>query len=528
MIPLYSKRHTQAHGTMQYRLFTIRVLLLLFELPRRTVTAGAAASFGRGIDVFGNTDITASPRSNTYYIPTAKGRDGSSNSSSSQISWVCELNGIGLGLCDSKRNAFYVWNTVNNSTANTSETHTPTAVDTTDNNLRSVAVTPLTNPVGAIQSQFEPQLVYIACFGTHPVPIINLATHQSDSGIAIVNISNSEQPVLVQTVAYPHLHMHVHNVYEFDFLQVSGVAVVPEITVAVLGNPWLVPPLPGHGLVQLDRTTGNFRPLVVNEKEDDNTNRLNVRSAKQVAPGIFYAVTQEPAGEATQVIRLEQTTPEAQHTPHGLKIVAQSVLPARDGGDGGADVVLGVQLNTVWISDRWQQAGRLYYYVYHPPAATTAPVGGGTFDRVATHVATKGINARYTVITHTGDIVVCNEGSNTLTVMEGLALHPQSTPAAIPILTIDTVQTVQFFLERRLLPSSVVRTTRTPSRTNMDDEVPSLSSSFSLLSPSTRTIVKMPIVTAAVLFMLVSVIITLLYQKRNHHYKKYSSYVPIQ
>ena len=157
MIPLYSKRHTQAHGTMQYRLLTIRVLLLLFELPRRTVTAGAAASFGRGIDVFGNSDITASPRRNTYYIPTAKGLDGGS-SSRSQISWVCELNGIGLGLCDSKRNAFYVWNTVN-STANTSDTNTTTTAVGTDNNLRSVAVAPLTNPVGAIQSQFEPQLV---------------------------------------------------------------------------------------------------------------------------------------------------------------------------------------------------------------------------------------------------------------------------------------------------------------------------------------------------------------------------------
>ena len=138
--------------------------------------------------------------------------------------------------------------------------------------------------------------------------------------------------------------MHLHNMYEFDFLPVPGVAVVPEIIVAVLGNPWLVPPLPGQGLVQLDRITGNFRPLlVVSEQEDnDTTNHLNVRSAKQVAPGIFYAVTQEPAGEATQVVRLEQTTtPEAHKTPHGLlKIVARSVLPARDGGDGGADVVI--------------------------------------------------------------------------------------------------------------------------------------------------------------------------------------------
>ena len=271
-------------------------------------------------------------------------------------------------------------------------------------------------------------------------------------------------------------------------MQGPGGAVVPEITAAVIGNPWLVPALPGHGLVQLDRRTGKFQPLVVNEKEGDDTNRLNVRSAKQAAPGIFYAVTQEPAKVATQVIRLEQTTPEA-NTSHELKIVARSVLPTRNGGDGGADVVLGLQPNTVWVSDRWNQAGRLYYYKYHPPSTT---VGDGTFDRVATHVATGGDGARYTMITHTGDIVVCNDSrtdpvlsganpvapplkatsglncfkqlqqthtaspgrdSGTLTVMKGLALNPQSNPEVV---TIDTVPTVQFFLESTLLPSSLV------------------------------------------------------------------------
>ena len=190
---------------------------------------------------------------------------------------------------------------------------------------------------------------------------------------------------------------------------------------------------------------------------------MNVRSAKQAAPGIFYAVTQEPAGVATQVVRLEQTTPEA-NTPHELKIVARSVLPTRNGGDGGADVVLGLQPNTVWVSDRWNQAGRLYYYKYHPPSTT---VGDGTFDRVATHVATGGDGARYTMITHTGDIVVCNDGrtdpvpgrrhaardSGTLTVMTGLALNPQSNSEVV---TIDTVPAVQFFLESKLLLSSSV------------------------------------------------------------------------
>ena len=465
-----------SHGTMKYHRLTILALLLLFELPRHRVTAetcihqgpasesyttldarhdperspldgwfgpcpgidtrkaecddkcpsgkiachavlththkyycekgcckdnaadeATAASFGQGIEVFGKTGSTEHP------FDYGQG----------QISWVVELNGIGFGLCDSKRNAFYVWNTVN-------------GADT--DNLPSVALAPLSNPVGAIHSQVETHLVYIACFGSAP---------NSDSGIAIVDISDLQQPRLVGAVTYPDPQMHVHNVYEFDFLQGQ-----PEVTVAVLGNPWLKPALAGHGLVQFDRNTRNFRP-------GDDPNRLNVRSAKQAAPGKFYAVTQEPWGVATQVVRLEQTTPEA-NTPHKLKIIARSVLPTRVGGDGGADVVLGLESNTVWFSDRWDQAGRLYYYKYDPPSTTA---GDGTFDLVATHVAT-GKNARYTMITHKGDIVVCNEGSSTLTKMKGLALNPQQLNPEV--VTINTVPVVQFYLESTLLPSSSV------------------------------------------------------------------------
>ena len=237
-----------SHGTMKYHRLTILALLLLFELPRHRVTADATmvpaaapsdhvntpsqrkldhgcpgwdtyceyldyqcadnqimcfdenflkiwsgyychnktsldtaadeatpASFGSGIEVFRKTDSTRYPF------------DGQI----SQISWVVELNGIGLGLCDSARHEFHVWNTVNG-----------TGID----NLRSVALAPLSTPVGAIHSQVDPHLVYIACFGSFPTP-------KSDSGIAIVDVSNIEQPVLVRTVAYPDPRMHVHNFF---------------------------------------------------------------------------------------------------------------------------------------------------------------------------------------------------------------------------------------------------------------------------------------------------------------------------
>ena len=177
---------------------------------------------------------------------------------------------------------------------------------------------------------------------------------------------------------------------------------------------------------------------------------MNVRSAKQQSPGIFYAVTQEPPGIATQVVRLEQTIPVP--NTHELRIVARSVLPARNGGDGGADVVLGKIPNTVWISDRWNQAGRLYFYQYDP---STVSYGDGTFDLVATHVATggEGVGARYTMIRSNGDIVVCNDKSDTLTVMKGLAYNPQPNPEVVMI---KTVPSVWFFLESTLLPSSSV------------------------------------------------------------------------
>ena len=192
--------------------FRLLVPSSMSSMPDDAPTPSAA--FGSGIEVFGTTDSTRYPI------------DG-------QIGWVCELNGIGFGLCDSTRHEFRVWNTVG-TTHTPPGRKTPTAA-TIDINLRSVALAPLSNPVGAIQSQVEPNLVYIACFGTWPTPL------QADSGIAIVDISNREQPVLVRTVAYPDPRMHVHNVYEFDFVQgPGGGAVVSEITVAVIGNPWLV------------------------------------------------------------------------------------------------------------------------------------------------------------------------------------------------------------------------------------------------------------------------------------------------
>merc|ERR1719491_1871155 len=98
---------------------------------------------------------------------------------------------------------------------------------------------------------------------------------------------------------------------------------------------------------------------------------LNVRSATQVSAGVYYALTQEPEGSPTKLVRIEQqqqqqalsstattTSSESPEQHDELIVTAETILPPRDGGDGGADVLLGLEPNTVWVSDRWKGPGR--------------------------------------------------------------------------------------------------------------------------------------------------------------------------
>jgi len=279
-----------------------------------------------------------------------------------------------------------------------------------------VSLAPFKKPVGAFQSEVD-GLIYVGCFGTYPVP-------ENDSGVVVIDVSDPDHPRVVATYTYPHPH-HVHNIYEFYYRPEDK---NPEIFLAILGNPWMDPPVPGQGLVMVDRETGAFKETTIA--------RLNVRSAKQPAPGVFYALTQEPEPEQSKLVRLEVSDYSGEDK---LVLRAETLLPARDGGDGGADVILGLEPYTLWASDRWAGPGRLYYYSFESSG----------FVHRATHVAT-GENARYTVITKSGDMVVCSQNSGTLSLMEGLALSP--TAGEVSITTIDTVGTVQFFIESDLIP----------------------------------------------------------------------------
>merc|ERR1712113_114277 len=141
---------------------------------------------------------------------------------------------------------------------------------------------------------------------------------------------------LESTHSFADSRMHVHNVYAFEF---GG---QKEVFVANIGNPW-VGPLAGAGLSRFDQKTKTF-------VMDTTTSDLSVRSAKQQPDGSIFVVTQEPSGHPTILARLEEKSGH-------LEAVSQTKLPARPhGGDGGADVVLGFDQDTMFVTDRQDNA----------------------------------------------------------------------------------------------------------------------------------------------------------------------------
>jgi len=271
----------------------------------------------------------------------------------------------------------------------------------------------LTTPVGAVLLDGK---LYVACFGTWPDP-------SGDSGLAIIDVAGQS---LESTHPFSDGAMHVHNVYAFDF---GG---QKEIFAAILGNPWTGPE-PGWGLSRFDTASGSFDNL--------SEGRLNARSAKQQCDGTIFVLTQEPNGEPTQLAAL------VEDSGH-LRIAAQTSLPPRQDGDGGADVVLGVERNTIWVTDRGDQSGTLYHYTYTPEAGQEGSFSDGSF-MTDTNRET-GANPRYAVALDNGDIVVCNQNGNDLSVYKGLATSPMDT--SISEVRVPTVDSPMFFMKTSALP----------------------------------------------------------------------------
>jgi len=261
----------------------------------------------------------------------------------------------------------------------------------------------LTSPVGAVLLDGK---LYVACFGTWPTPL-------GDSGLAIIDVAGQ---FLESTHLYSDEAMHVHNVYAFDF---GGKR---EIFAAILGNPW-EGPLTGRGLSRFDRTSRYF-------DLDTTSDRLNVRSAKQQSDGSIYVLTQEPAIEQTKLARL------VEKSGH-LVMEAQTLLPQRSDGDGGADVVLGVESDTMWVTDRGAWSGKLYHYSYSK----------GQFTQRTERDT--GANPRYAVVLDSGDIVVCNQNGNDLSVYKGLANSPMD--LSISEVRVATMEAPMFFMKTSVL-----------------------------------------------------------------------------
>ena len=340
-----------------------------------------------------------------------------------KASWSCEVRGFGLAVTDMTNSTLALWS----------------AADAT---LTRVALAPLTTPMGVMQSTVD-GLLYVACFGDYPSPGGRTA------GVAVVDPASR---ALLRTHSFSlDPDVHLHQVYEFvvECDHTRGAIARRELFVAVLGMPWSTPPVAGYGLVHFDRKTGAFKAAT--------DRRLNVRSAAQPSPAArmsapppIYVVTEQPLGEQTILARL--VVREAPGGETRFVVTAESRLPLRDGGDGGADVVLahggggGQQATTATVlfaTDRCAGAGKLHTYVYDD----TRPADN--FTRVAT--TDTGTTPVFTT-TMGDDIVVCNQDDATLAIFRGFAAAPLDPPPRPE--TSASVSEVSFFLKSALVPET--------------------------------------------------------------------------
>jgi hypothetical protein len=219
---------------------------------------------------------------------------------------------------------------------------------------------------------------------------------------------------------------HIHNVYAFE---VNGQT---EIIPVSIGNPWpsTGDPVPGWGLMRLDTTSGTFDTSYTMDGSDPG--RLSIRSAAQQSDGSVFAITQEPSGQPTKLARLE-------FQDGKFQIKKVFVLPSRQGGDGGADVFLGRDMNTFFATDRGAapnaQGGMVYYFQYE----------NGDFKQSASYQSGNSPqDPRYTTMFDNGDLASANQASNSITVFPGLGAKPIDYDSASH--TIQAMTGVSFLL----------------------------------------------------------------------------------
>jgi len=366
----------------------LRTAVVLFAISSASGESTTCASFGVNEIMQGPCDDL---RDKTKPWPVVARFQG-------KVSWAIELpvtsGGPSFALCDEADSLLRFW--------------WPTYLSPAVLNpmfLKEVSLAPFAAPVGAVLSGGK---VYVACFGAGVEP-------HGTSGIVVVDLAT------MSVEAHHNFDndggvSHIHNVFAF---QVDGKT---EIFAATIGNPWTTPPVTGSGLMRLDTATGKFDDSYTTEK-------LSVRSAAQQSDGNVFVLTQEPAGKATMLARLE---------PKGGKFVvaARIMLPSRSAGDGGADVFVGHDLDTLFASDRGAGPGvkgMIYYYTY----------SNGKFTKLAGHET--GTNPRYTTMLANGDIAACNQDDSTIQVFQGLANNPTAT--SVKETVVPSIKTVSFLIQ---------------------------------------------------------------------------------
>ena len=246
---------------------------------------------------------------------------------SGSISWACGLSDGALALLEEDTSALYHWHPQRQ-------------------HRRKLFLPRLRAPVQCEQS--GPWL-YVACFGIEEDP--------GRSGIAIIDLSTW---MVAHEQTFPGT-THVHHVYPTPGPPGGNTS---KLFFMDVGDPWIQPSILGgvfEVLMEQDRAT--YDPMMARRIGP----RMHARAAifptagAGEAPSTAYVITQQPSGEATQVVSLVGDG-WMSDSPTQVSAVARMALPRPSWpSDGGADIFrLGARL---FATDRYGGNGALYELV---------------------------------------------------------------------------------------------------------------------------------------------------------------------
>ena len=259
--------------------------------------------------------------------------------SSGEFTWACELSSGGVALVEEDAAVLWDWNP--------RSTRPPS---------RTIMLQRLRRPVQCVQ---HGAVLYVACFGVEE--------ERGHSGIALIDVDTwtiMRERVLLET-------RHIHHVYVNARSSTGDDDASPVLLFTDVGDPWVAPPVLG-GLFQVDaRLEPHMLPARIGPPMHARAAALppalvpdaatsKGEWSKQLLGSSIYVITQEPFGEPTQLVALDDTSG-ADWADGMLEAsdVARVVLPrAAIPSDGGADVF--VQRGRLFATDRPGGNGSMY------------------------------------------------------------------------------------------------------------------------------------------------------------------------